>query len=30
LIDQAGEPTIAARNEIIAFFRTRLAPAAVA
>ena len=28
LIDQAGQPTIAARDEILAFFRTRLAPAA--
>jgi len=28
LIDQAGEPTIAARDEILAFFRVRLAPAA--
>jgi dienelactone hydrolase len=28
LIDQAGHPTIAARDEILAFFRTRLAPAA--
>src|SRR5690242_12294256 len=26
LIDQAGQPTIAARDEILAFFRTRLAP----
>ena len=30
LIDQAGQPTSAARDEIITFFRTRLAPAAVA
>jgi dienelactone hydrolase len=30
LIDQAGQPTSAARDEIIAFFRTRLVPAAVA
>jgi len=28
LIDQAGQPTIAARDEILAFFRTRLAPVA--
>jgi hypothetical protein len=28
LIDQAGQPTVAARDEIIAFFKTRLAPAA--
>ena len=28
LIDQAGEPTIAARDEILAFFRMRLAPVA--
>src|SRR5690242_5306260 len=26
LIDQAGQPTVAARDEILAFFRTRLAP----
>jgi hypothetical protein len=30
LIDQAGQPTSMARDEIIAFFRTRLAPAATA
>ena len=30
LIDQAGQPTIAARDEILAFFRTRLATAATA
>ena len=30
LIDQAGQPTIAARDEILAFFRTRLAAAATA
>jgi len=28
LIDRAGEPTIAARDEILAFFRMRLAPVA--
>jgi len=27
LIDEAGQPTIAARDEILAFFRHRLAPA---
>ena len=27
LIDQAGQPTVAARDEILGFFRTRLAPA---
>jgi dienelactone hydrolase len=27
LIDEAGQPTIAARDEILTFFRTRLAPA---
>jgi hypothetical protein len=26
LIDEAGQPTIAARDEILAFFRHRLAP----
>jgi hypothetical protein len=26
LIDEAGQPTIAARDEILAFFTTRLAP----
>src|SRR5215468_10794389 len=30
LIDQAGEPTIAARDEILAFFRARLTPGAAA
>src|SRR5215813_5711815 len=30
LINEAGQPTIAARDEIIAFFRQRLAPAQVA
>jgi len=28
LIDEAGQPTVAARDEILAFFRARLAPAA--
>lgn len=27
LIDEAGQPTIAARDEILAFFKIRLAPA---
>jgi hypothetical protein len=27
LIEEAGQPTIAARDEILAFFRPRLAPA---
>ncbi|WP_349628042.1 dienelactone hydrolase family protein [Bradyrhizobium lablabi] len=30
LIDQAGQPTIAARDEILAFFKARLAPVTVA
>jgi hypothetical protein len=26
LVDRDGEPTIAARNEVVAFFRSRLLP----